>query len=513
MLLATALLVPLALAEARAPDAWQPTRGYTSLPVHLDGDLGRLIEGRVDVWLRGDHATLRARYRLDEAEAVAGTFGLRAGWREGSGAWEGASEPGAFPALAHTSFAHLDALPPATVTVPALGFLPAHEGVLHRWRSSRSGLKDDVREVAWTVPYAGDTYQDAHPLDCSCGEPWNLKVVHTWFALDTGRLGFAEGSGPVEVVVRNVSGAAVDVWRGATGEGRLESGAERTFVVEPSGEADEVRLFSFLEGWRPGLGEHARARDYWTSRSSYQLEVATASSDDGYPEPDPARPWTFVQRVRQGTTRTATRVVPQMLRGAVPPAPEPWDDDGPLAWLARGMLREAMNGPGPEGYAAWPALEDGGRVWRVGAIARKVLDPARWTVTASSSLEGYGVDKLTDGKPGTAWCEGAAGDGRGETLTLQIPRSVRGIGIVPGHVRAPWVYEANGVPTLLEIRAGGTSRRAVPAMADPTLYAEGLRVEWIDTNGLVGTVEIALAAARRGAHAADTCIAELLLFE
>lgn len=517
LLLLPLLLAPLARAEARAPDAWQPTRGYTSLPAHVAGDLGRLLEGRVDVWLRGEHATLRARYRMEEPGAGPGTFALRAGWREGSGAWKGVSEPGAFPTLLleDPGYAPLERLPPVATPIPALGFLPPHEGVAHRWRWTRSGRKDDVREVLWTVPYAGDTYQDGHPLDCSCGEPWNLHVVHTWFALDVGRLGFAAGSAPIEVAVRNLSGAALDVWRGSAGEGRLEPGAERILTVDPAAEADDVRLFSFLEGWRPGLGEHAKEREYWKSRSSYHLEVATAETEDGFPEPDPARPWTLIQRVRQGVERRATRVVPQLLRRAVPAGPERWDADGPLAWFAAGLYREAVNGEGPAGYAAWPAFEEDGRRLRVGASTRDAVDPAGWSVVASSSLEGHGVERLQDGRPGTAWCEGAAGDGRGERLTIDVAEPVRFVGIVPGYVRTPWVYAANGVPELFTVRVDErVVWRGVDALADSTLYGEGMRVETIDLGQPVrGRIEIDLASVRPGRYAGDACISEIVLLE
>ncbi len=62
--LAFAVLLPsLAFGEAREPDRIATTAGYSSSIQMIDGSAA-LKDARLEVWLRGDHATLRARYRI-----------------------------------------------------------------------------------------------------------------------------------------------------------------------------------------------------------------------------------------------------------------------------------------------------------------------------------------------------------------------------------------------------------------------------------------------------------------
>lgn len=83
-------------------------------------------------------------------------------------------------------------------------------------------------------------------------------------------------------------------------------------------------------------------------------------------------------------------------------------------------------------------------------------------VWASSTLKAknprrYSVRNAFDGKPETAWVEGAPGPGDGESLTVEFPRPVTlsGFWIVPGYAKSLDLFLRNRAPTRLVLSVDG----------------------------------------------------------
>ncbi|MGE3545276.1 MAG: hypothetical protein AB7L28_15165 [Kofleriaceae bacterium] len=187
-----------------------------------------------------------------------------------------------------------------------------------------------------------------------------------------------------------------------------------------------------------------------------------------------------------------------------------------------GLYRAAMNGEGPGSFEQWP--------WFKAKPAR--IAPTRYRISASSTLGGTGgrnsVANLSDGKPDTAWCEGADGYGIGTELTIEFatPTKIARIGMLAGMVRADWLYEANAAPTSAVIsvdpatraRDAGYEAKATHYWWGPTLPSaevckEGLWAPVTDVADAGRRFVVRITNARPGRYTGDMCISELMLFE
>jgi hypothetical protein len=522
--------------EARSPDRLATTLGYTSL-VRAEGEPVQVHAGRFDVWLRGDHATVRARLTTAVRDPRASGYAITAGlgvpstgdhWGDVASGWPGAPQPGRFSALvvqgrelsrsgqapAPGDPSHLPGSAQANpVELPPFGFEPEPRGWVHRWRA---GFDQRPLEVAWTVAYAGDTYHGGGALDCSCGEPFNFDVANTYVVIDPSRLGF-QGTAKLELVVHNPLPFAVEAVS-LDGQRTLASlapgGAWRTQLDPAAG--GEPFVVAFLDGWRPGMPalrqEAENVRTHWPSRLEASCTSPTVSDGENMPEEDPRRRWDLECAATIGGKRTNEAVtVPGFLR----PAGRPWN----AAAIWRRLL--ALDAPPAE---RWPALEPvpDARDPAVPSPPSAVrVAPKRYRVSASATVPGgrNGVENLSDGNPDTAWCAPAPGHGR--KLTIAFPEPIPGaqIGLLPGYVRTAGLYEANAVPVAVRVacdppEAGGALADGAPVplplVGVPDLYREGVLLPLVGhCPGRRATIEIVELA--HGRFSGDVCISELLV--
>jgi hypothetical protein len=162
-------------------------------------------------------------------------------------------------------------------------------------------------------------------------------------------------------------------------------------------------------------------------------------------------------------------------------------------------------------------------------IARERLPSAAITgARASSTLQDptetgrHDISKVLDGDPGTAWCEGAAGDGAGQTLTFNFRAGVTvdGVGVLNGYTKSAGVYSGNG--RAARMTAAITRARADPSQISASLPNRDFRqlhrqawapfIDWIvdaPYSGEMGEITLTLDAATSGGKHADTCISEV----
>lgn len=508
-----------AAGEGRAGDHLDVTAGHTSLLTLPDTDADGLRTA-VRIWLHRDHGTLRQTVRGASPGHMVGLYaGVGSARPQPSGLVDG--QP---PAL-WSSTAMLD--PPRA--------LPVSEDVrLWRWRAAAGRYT-----VAWTVPYAGDTWGMSGHRDCDCGSPVRVGVAHTRLTVRTGDPGTSGMPDGVPLITDNRSGAVVDVFEGE----------ERVAVVPPGGRwrsrtRGRVLTFSFVEGWRPpsawrpptaaaeraALRGGALKRAYTVDdvRLDGACEIVGSDGHDPTQAPPPGGPLTVRCGTRSrahGATTWRTRRVSRVR------ATDAWRAERLAAETPVGlydhrelmragfvldMLREHVAPPTPRALERWPLFAGRASIERAGERWTPIAG-AELVVSASSTLPSargrYAADNVLDGDPTTAWCEGVAGDGMGERLTLRVPGPPRPVlvAVVPGYARGDWHFVANGAPVSLRAAGGAVlTPLRLPDSAD--LYREGQAVEVL---GILSSdaVSLALHGVRPGLRFDDTCLSEVLLFE
>ena len=535
--LAVAAIVPVTgLGDARAPDQLAPTLGYTSL-VRVEGAPVKLHGGRVDVWLQGDHATLRARlatsagYYQSRYSITAGIGFPSAGepWRDAPAPWPGSPQPGRFPVLLvqgkdlsrSERTLLFDAPPDATgplgpVDLPRFGFDEKPKGWVHRWDA---GYDFGRLDVVWTVPYAGDTYHGGGALDCSCGETYNFTISSTYVAIDPSALGFTGGE-KVELVVHDALPVSVEAlsFDGKRTLARIPAGGEWRTLLDPT-RGGEPFVVSFLDGWRPGLPARRGDRDWWPSRIEASCASPVQENGEDMPSEDERRPWDLECSATVGARRSKETVtVPPFLRPA-------FSHYSGRQWFAAASYRKALQRAAPK-VDGWPALgpfppvKIPGEPDRGPAPVR--VDPKGYKVTAPVTLPGgrHDVSNLSDGDPDTSWCAPAPGVGR--KLVVEFPRPIANatFHLLPGLVRTPALYEANAVPSAVRVTCepsdpargspAGLPPQPIPYLAVPDLYREGVVLPLAGScSGRRATIEIVEVAA--GRFSGDVCFSELVV--
>jgi hypothetical protein len=130
----------------------------------------------------------------------------------------------------------------------------------------------------------------------------------------------------------------------------------------------------------------------------------------------------------------------------------------------------------------------------------------------------HDIAKVLDGDLRTAWCEGAAGEGAGQSLTfeLQAGARVEGIGILNGYARSGAVYQANGRVTRMTAKVGEQEpiSASLPErdFAQLSPEAPASLIDWIvdaPSHQDTPTVTLTIDSARAGTKHADTCISEI----
>lgn len=168
-----------------------------------------------------------------------------------------------------------------------------------------------------------------------------------------------------------------------------------------------------------------------------------------------------------------------------------------------------------------------------GVLAEHLL-----SVTASSSLKGsYGPANALDGKPETAWCEGAEGQGAGSWLEIRFkaPVHLDAVQLSGGYFKSAELLAANARPSRVTITLDG-GRSFTRALVGPTLLGRddisgqpitdarvwferarqappilGVPDAWADANTmkLTSSVRITMDATLAGKKYADACISEI----
>jgi hypothetical protein len=133
-------------------------------------------------------------------------------------------------------------------------------------------------------------------------------------------------------------------------------------------------------------------------------------------------------------------------------------------------------------------------------------------VTASSTAKGdFAAWHAFDGDPTTAWCEGKAGDGKGESITLTFPSEmdVRGVVVRTGFQKNEATFKSHLRPALLEVVGDDA---VVHTVNGSKAFDDVVRSEALD---LQSTKKITFRFAdvdkpAKGASA-DACISEIQL--
>jgi len=127
------------------------------------------------------------------------------------------------------------------------------------------------------------------------------------------------------------------------------------------------------------------------------------------------------------------------------------------------------------------------------------------SVLPPQSGNAYGVENLFDGSDRTAWCEGVAGNGAGERITVSFggEAAPQRLLIKNGYTKSADAYFNNARPRMVEIRTSiGTAWRT--QLADITGWQQiVLGDAWIDW------VSLTIVDTYPGAKWADTCINEI----
>lgn len=493
-LLTAAFVSPPSFAEARSGDRIATTAGYTS-GVNVVAGTATLNSARLEVWLHGDHATLRGRYDATGAAS----FGVIGGESTPTPGVPGGLVAGAFPSFLNGAGMPRRGLAPYPLPKLPLQFDSAPRAWMHV-------VTEPWADVVWTVPYAGDTYGTAGPLDCSCGDPWNFTINNAWLMIDAAPKGYlnAEPAARVELVLHNDSGVPVTVFRSLGSEPQMLLPNATATVHYGGAPALGPLLVSFLRGWRPGLaaftGTEQTGRIQWPTRLGWSCTYDTKADHDAPWQPPPSTPeWRF--RCNDEHVE-----LPAFVRDHMAPT-NAYSSDPLATWVAAGLFRERLNGRGPQRFEDWP-FKAAGRV-----------SPERYTVTASSTLGAESVLHLSDGKPDTAWCEGAEGFGVGSELRIDFkePTPVTAIGLLPGFVSADYLYEANAVPTSAALRPDDRDWLhdgwSGTLLASADLYKEGHHVEVkaLQTPKRVKSLTLRFAGVRPGKFTGDMCVSELLV--
>ena len=140
---------------------------------------------------------------------------------------------------------------------------------------------------------------------------------------------------------------------------------------------------------------------------------------------------------------------------------------------------------------------------------------------AASKGKTYSGKNLIDGDYKTVWCEGAKGDGAGETITLKLDKKqlVSGIQICNGYTASYDLYNSNGVLTDVSIDFGNGKKvdDKINGYANASDTAEVLaesnfNVIELDEPVETDTITIKITGAKKGAKYDDTCVSEVVVF-
>ena len=528
--LAAALAPAGARGEARPADRLTTTAGSTTLLRPVRGKVV-IRSSRVTIDLYGDHATITH----DVTTASAGEeYEVLAPLSEPDRSpWPGHVAAGDFPSFVALApdgrpldvRSSLDTAPLARLagqrSDDAWSFVVDRSPAAVR-RLRLAAPKDAAQlRAVWTVPYLGDTYHGIKPLDCSCGDPWNFSLHMIGLVIDPA------GAAPSEVTIANHTGATAVLRRAVPGKGPGEDARAKWDVPLKPGQGDRRVIdgaapfsITFAEDRSKSASDYPPTRLSLTCHSP-QEDDEEKGENDGGPAADARRRrrlardraafrWDAVCALGDGTSARKQAPVFLKLDGS--------DSSWPRKeWFIRGFAREVLGATGDDfsparGLGGWPVVQADLLRPTAGAVL------ADASSTLPSKDDAYRARNLVDGNPRSAWCEGDASDGRGARIKLAFPApsNVAALAILPGYVKADWLYEANAAPkrvrVLAETRAG--KRESVHDIVLPgsaELFAEGRTalILPLDARDVV-MLTLVVEQVRPGKYTKDLCISELI---
>jgi len=138
--------------------------------------------------------------------------------------------------------------------------------------------------------------------------------------------------------------------------------------------------------------------------------------------------------------------------------------------------------------------------------ATQFADAMRYCTTSVLSSQGrndYMPDTLFDGDPRTAWCEGVAGLGAGETIMIDMvgAPAFRRLLVANGYAKSQTAYVENARPRVVEVTTSASH-------AFRAQLADTPEVQYINLPGpaLISWVRIAIRDVYTGSKYADTCL-------
>lgn len=145
------------------------------------------------------------------------------------------------------------------------------------------------------------------------------------------------------------------------------------------------------------------------------------------------------------------------------------------------------------------------------------IDEPEFELTASSTLRepkltrSYAPAQAMDGKLSTSWCEGRAGHGEAEWLTIRfkIPWRIKALRIWPGCGEKPTTYQSNNRIASATVLAGdvtGQLLKKVELKDEQRFHDLG-----IETAKPVGALTISIDRVYPGSRYDDTCVSEVEL--
>lgn len=157
----------------------------------------------------------------------------------------------------------------------------------------------------------------------------------------------------------------------------------------------------------------------------------------------------------------------------------------------------------------------------------RLLTPRLASAQASSTLVTpaqpgrHDISKMFDGDLDTAWCEGAADGGAGQTLTFEFNSAgVEAVGIVNGYTKNQDVFQGNGRIKRLDATAvyERDTRQVSATLPQRDVRQLNRRaiapfIDWLEDISLLyqytRKVELTIADVHPGARHSDTCISEI----
>ncbi len=140
-----------------------------------------------------------------------------------------------------------------------------------------------------------------------------------------------------------------------------------------------------------------------------------------------------------------------------------------------------------------------------------------YTVRASSELKSannaYAAKKVIPPSLGTAWCEGATGDGVGEWIEFTLKSPVLSDGgfrldILPGFAASPTLYRKNNRPKKLAVIINDDRAEQEITLADYAKY-QSFPFEW--RGKPITKVRLKILEVYKGEQYADTCITDVAI--